>query len=85
MAAARGSVAVGRRQALGRRRADRGRGRADLARAAARRADASIGVESSSSRTTWPAWTSWIDELVLMISRWARAGSASALTSSGIT
>ena len=45
----------------------------------------SIGVESRSSRTTWPAWTSWIDELVLMISRWARAGSARALMSSGMT
>ena len=45
----------------------------------------SMGVESSSSRTTWPAWTSWIDELVLMIRRWASAGSASALMSSGIT
>ena len=45
----------------------------------------STEVDSSSSRTTWPACTSWIDELVLMISRWARAGSASALMSSGMT
>ena len=45
----------------------------------------STEVVSSSSRTTCPAWTSWIDELVLMISRWARAGSANALTSSGMT
>ena len=45
----------------------------------------SIEVVSSSSRTTWPAWTSWMDELVLMIRRWARAGSASALMSSGMT
>jgi hypothetical protein len=45
----------------------------------------STDVLSSSSRITWPAWTSWIEELVLMISRCARAGSASALTSSGMT
>src|SRR6185503_8129884 len=43
------------------------------------------GVESSSSRMTCAGCTSWIDELVLMISRCARADSASALTSSGMT
>jgi hypothetical protein len=45
----------------------------------------SIAVLSRISRTTWAAWTSWIDELVLMIKRWASAASASALTSSGMT
>ena len=45
----------------------------------------SIGRRSSSSRTTLPDWTSWIEELVLMIRRWASAGSARALMSSGMT
>ena len=45
----------------------------------------STGNVSSSSRMTWPGWTSWIVELVLTISRWARAASASSLMSSGIT
>ena len=45
----------------------------------------SMAVEARISRTTWPACTSWIVELVLMISRCARHGSARALMSSGMT
>ena len=45
----------------------------------------SIGVDVEQLADDLAGWTSWIDELVLMISRWARAGSASALMSSGMT
>ena len=47
---------------------------------------ASIGVAVQQlAHDVAPRETSWIDELVLMITRWASAGSASALTSSGMT
>ena len=74
------------RRALGGRSGLDGRGGPDLGRAPTGRADAVDRPSNRGSRARpGPAWTSWIDELVLMIRRWASAGSARDLMSSGIT